>query len=84
MSNDHFFLLTDDFVVISPEGKTIFTTNEPDRDKKLFGSTIRMGRVYKHKDKVFFSYRWFNNNYPRGIIKYELGKGLTGRWEMED
>jgi len=84
MLSGHFFLLTDDFVVISPEGETIFTTNEPDLERKFFGSTIRMGRVYKNKDIIFFSYRWFYNNYPRGIVAYELGKGLTGRWELED
>ena len=83
MLNDHFFLLSDDFVVISPEGEILFTTYEPDRDIAFFGSTIRMGWVYKNKDIIFFSYRWFNNNYPRGIIKYQLEEGLTGRWELE-
>ena len=78
--HDYYFLTgNDNFYVISPQGAIIFTT-ERELEEAIFGYQVRIDRVFRNKETIFFSYWAFDREaIPRGLIKYELNKGLTGR-----
>ena len=78
--HDHFYIVvSDELVIITPTGTVI----QP--QPNIFGETLRIGYVYRHKDVVFVSYRWFYGNHAKGWLQVELGEGFTGRWvELKD
>lgn len=77
-SQDHFFVVVnDDFVVVTPNGD--IRPNE----MTIFGSDIRIEHVYRRDDVVCFGYRWFDGSYPPGLLRYDIRKGVVGRWVAE-
>ncbi|MBD3338804.1 MAG: hypothetical protein GF353_06840 [Candidatus Lokiarchaeota archaeon] len=81
--DNHFYVIDGDFNVISPKGKIVFSTFREDYKKRIFGSHLRIGNVFRYNDIIFFSYNWFNNDFSPGLIKYELNKGLVGQCDLE-
>ncbi len=84
---DYFYIIhSDNFAVISPQGEVIFDTwnIKFDPTEHMFGYGVRISNVFKNKKTIFFRYRFFNLDYPPGLIKFELKKGFTGRWEYKD
>ncbi|NVM04358.1 MAG: hypothetical protein HWN67_18680 [Candidatus Helarchaeota archaeon] len=85
--HDHFFVIhSDNFAVITPKGEIIFDTWDIkfDPTEHMFGYGVRLSSVCKNKETIFFRYSFFNSDYPPGLIKFELNKGFTGRWEKRD
>jgi hypothetical protein len=82
---DYFFVVSNhNFFVISPKGELIYSTPDyDDIDNCIFGTQVRIQRVYKNNEIIFFRYTWFSKEHASGFIKYEIDKGLTGRWEIE-
>jgi hypothetical protein len=80
---DYYFLTgNNNFHVLSPEGKIIYTTERKYEDA-IFGYAVRISRVYRNLATIFFSYWAFDKGMnPSGLIKYVLGKGLTSRIEI--
>ncbi len=73
--NDHFYIIiSDDLVVVKPNGDIIKERGS------IFGETLRISTVNRHEDVVYIAYRWFQNQHPRGWLRYEIGEGFTGRW----
>lgn len=83
--HDTYYLIgNDNLQVISKEGEIIYSS-ERDIERDIFGSTIRISRVFKNEETIFISYWTFDKeNLPDGLIRFELGKGFTGRMEFED
>ena len=76
-----FYYITggDNFHVISPEGKLVFTTSRP-YEEAVFGYDVRIGRVFRNHSSIFFSYWAFDDDsISDGLIRHVLGKGLVGR-----
>ncbi len=72
---DHFYTIVhSDIAIITPTGEVITEKNS------IFGDDLRIITVNRYKDVVFFAYRWFYGNHPRGWLQYEMGEGFTGRW----
>jgi hypothetical protein len=69
----------DNFHVLSSGGKILFTT---DRHDLLFGYVLRFGNVLRNNGTIAVSYWWISSDYPAGFLRYEPGKGFTGRWEV--
>ena len=66
------------FVMIDGEGNI-----EPfpvDHQIKL-GQELRLNDCFRHPDTWIFSYWWLGVPLPRGLFRFEHGKGLTGRWQ---
>jgi len=86
---DHFYIIGgDNLIVLSPKGNILYDSNQ-ERVKghvkeSIFGSWLRMSRVFRNGSTIFTSYWWFNNEYNKGLLKYELKKGFTGHCELED
>lgn len=92
--HDYFYIVyNDNFAVISPTANIIFDTHNLkfdltkagfDPSNMMFGYTVRISNVYRHKEIIFIRCRFFNNDYNPNLIKFDLKKGLCGRWEVED
>ena len=87
--NDYFYIICgQNFLVLAPEGHVVYdSNNERVRDKpqeQIFGSWIRIERVYKNDSTIFVGYWWFGNEFNDGLIQYELDKGLIGHCEIKD
>ncbi len=73
--SDHFYIVVSDgLAILTPKGKVI----QP--GPRLFGETLRIGYIYRYENVIFFSYRWFYGNHPKGWLQVDVGKGFTGRW----
>lgn len=73
--HDHFYIVVNhDFLVVKQDGAVYQERNS------IFGDTLRIGYVYRWAEMIFFSYRWFDGNHPKGWLRYELGEGFIGRW----
>ena len=81
--NDYFFVVSNfNFFVFNQVGEWEYTTPAyDDFDNCVFGTQVRIDRVYKNADRIFFRYSWFSNEYPSGLIEYKIGEGLCSRWE---
>jgi len=66
------------FVLIDAEG--VVEQFPVDHQIKL-GHSLRLNDCFRHPDAWIFSYWWLGVPLPRGLFRYEHGKGLTGRWE---
>jgi hypothetical protein len=65
------------YAVIGPQGQLLDAS-----DPELFGTELRIRRVYRHHDRILF--RWalaLPPHYPKGLLAYALGKGFSGRWQ---
>ncbi|MHA1147931.1 MAG: hypothetical protein ACTSR8_06765 [Promethearchaeota archaeon] len=84
--HDYYYLIgNDNLYVLSPEGTIVFTTEKKTIEDCIFGYEIRINRVFKSGEIITFSYWAFDSELiPRGLIRYELGKGLMGRIELEE
>ncbi len=87
--NDHFYLIGDsNLIVLSPEGIILYDSHQEriknNPKETIFGSWLRLNRVYKNGTTIFTSYWWFNNEYNNGLLKFELNKGFTGHYEIVD
>ncbi len=67
------------FVLIDAEGGV--EQFPVDHQIKL-GHSLRLDDCFRHPDAWIFSYWWVGVPLPRGLFRYEHGKGLTGRWEV--
>lgn len=83
--NDYYYIIgNDNLHVLSPQGIFVFTT-ENVIEEKLFGYEVRISNVFRYDTTIFFSYWAFDDEFiPKGLIRYELGEGLTGRVEVHD
>ncbi|MBP7999463.1 MAG: DHH family phosphoesterase [Chloroflexi bacterium] len=73
---DHFYLLvSDDMAVIAPDGSLAAAPGSG-----LFGAELRLGRVYRHGTTIAYNYHWLGAPYGRGLLRYQVGQGFTGRW----
>ena len=73
---DHFYLLSrDDMTVIAPDGSLAAAPGSG-----FFGAELRLGRVYRHGSTIAYSYHWLGAPYGRGLLRYQVGQGFTGRW----
>jgi hypothetical protein len=79
---DHFYLVVSgSYAVIGSYGQAL---DAPDPIHGIFGAELRINRVYRHGETIFFSYALnVPPDYPKGLLRYELGKGFTGRWEIK-
>ena len=68
----------DNFVMIDAEGTV--ERFPVDHQIKL-GQELRLNDCSRHPDTWIFSYWWLGVPLPRGLFRYERGKGLTGRWQ---
>jgi hypothetical protein len=76
---DHFYLVvSQDYAVVDPNGRIL---EDPREHQGILGGDLRIQHVYRHKDIICFSYQWMRRQYPNGLLRYEVGKGFTGRWE---
>ena len=87
--HDLFYIIIDqNLVVINIKGRIAYnSTNEHVKGnikEQIFGSYLRMNSVFRHEETIFVSYWWFNHEFNDGLLKFELGKGFTGRWEISD
>lgn len=84
--HDYYYLIgNDNFHVLSSEGKIIFTTEAVTFDEIIFGYEVRINRVFRNGELIFFSYWAFDSeNIPSGLIRYKLGKGLIARDNLVD
>jgi hypothetical protein len=71
-------LLGGNFVLVDAEGGV--EQFPVDHQIKL-GHSLRLNDCFRHPDAWLFSYWWLGVPLPRGLFRYEHGKGLTGRWE---
>ncbi len=72
---DYFYLVFgSDYAIISPNGKVL------KKELDIFGETLRINSVFQGDNVVFYAYSWFQSEYPRGWLRYEIGEGFTGRW----
>ncbi|MBN2089871.1 hypothetical protein JW964_09660 [candidate division KSB1 bacterium] len=79
----YFFTSNDNFSVMSPQGQIIFSTELP-YNKAVFGRELRIQQVFRHQDIIFFLYYSMNSDiFPKGLIRYELDKGLTARVRVQ-
>ncbi len=80
--HDYFYLVAnDDYAIISPDGtilKKEMATSTP-LSTAVFGTFLRINRVWRLNDTICFGYFWLHGEYPRGWLKYELGVGFNGR-----
>ncbi len=83
--NDVFYLIQGGaFTVLSPVGQILFTTDEVD-SRRIFGTFLRIGHVYRAGGRIFFSYHWlYEHDGPVGLIEYVLDKGIVCRCEIEN
>jgi hypothetical protein len=71
-------MLGNNFVLVDAGGGV-----EPfpvDNQIKL-GQELRLNDCFRHPDAWIFRYWWLGVSLPRGLFRYEHGKGFTGRWE---
>lgn len=74
---DHFFLGGDGYAVIYPSGKVV-----TDGADSMFGSTLRLGKVWRCRDAILFRYDWFDyRDGDPGLLRYELDQGFVARCE---
>jgi hypothetical protein len=77
---DHFFAVMDStLAVISPDGAMV-----NDRSvAKMFGEKLRICGVFRFRDIVCYSFHWFSNNYPDGLLRVDLQGRPISRWEPQ-
>ncbi|NHI92924.1 MAG: hypothetical protein EAX96_10520 [Candidatus Lokiarchaeota archaeon] len=85
--NDYFYIVVDqNLVVLNPEGQIVYnSTQEHIKENihvSIFGSYLRINNIFRWGETVFISYWWFNREFNDGLLKFELGKGFTRRYEI--
>lgn len=69
------------FLVLNRDGKYL----SQEWEMKLFGSRIRIERVWRIGEVVCFHYRWFHENHPKGVLVFDVQKGAFGKhWIFSD
>lgn len=72
------FVIDQTFAVSDRTGKWI---QSPAETRAIFGDCLLIDNVYCCNDIVFYSYFWMYRKFPDGLLRYEKGKGFTGRFE---
>ena len=72
------FVIDQTFAVSDRSGKWI---QPPEETGAIFGDCLLIDNVYRCNDIVFYSYFWMYRKFPDGLLRYEKGKGFTGRFE---
>jgi hypothetical protein len=76
---DHFYIVVSDcYAVVDRRGVTIAPQGQ---DAAIFGTALRVRNVYRHAETIAFAYWWFHRNQPDGLLRFQIGRGFTGRWE---
>lgn len=84
LDDNYYMIGGDNLHVFSKKGEVIYTTERP-LEERIFGYEVRIGNVYRNGNTIFVSYWAFDDEMiPRGLLKVELDKGLTGRIDRED
>jgi hypothetical protein len=77
-------LAFDNLVVVSPDGVIVFDTRLHDLPigEWLLGTQLRLNALYRNGSRIIVLYTWLGPDLPPGLLRFELGKGFTGRCDL--